>query len=173
MTNLEIERRFLLKDTPNHKYIDEAERYRIHQFYLKPTHEIEGVIRYRMTCSLAVSKVGIERRYEKIIKTKIEKGVNKESDIKIISEKEFEEAQKSAIKVIYKVREVYSYNGLKFEVDDFKNPKLVICEVELKQIDQEIIFPDFIKELILLEITGMDQFSNYNLANKLNGNGSF
>ena len=69
-------------------------------------------------------------------------------------------------KGINKTRFVYKYKGLKFEIDRFKNMHLVVMEIELKNINQKINFPDFIKEEIILEVTELRELGNYSLSGK-------
>jgi hypothetical protein len=66
--------------------------------------------------------------------------------------------------VVNKVRRILNYNGLKFEVDKIHGIELVLLEVELDNINQEIVFPPIIEEQIIMEVTGIRELSNFNLA---------
>jgi CYTH domain-containing protein len=41
---------------------------------------------------------------------------------------------------------------------------MVMMEVELDSIDQPIEIPDFLKDLIIYEVTGIKEFNNSNLS---------
>ena len=56
----------------------------------------------------------------------------------------------------------------KFEVDKINGIELLIMEVELADINSEVFFPSEIEREIIYEITGIDEFSNYNLAKDFN-----
>jgi CYTH domain-containing protein len=49
-------------------------------------------------------------------------------------------------------------------LDRYRNIDLVILEVELDDINQEIDIPDVFADLIIMEVTGMEEFSNFNLS---------
>lgn len=152
----EIERRFLLKKAPSLVTPDQI--IFIQQWYKEST---AGIVRYRQ------SKVYKgELTYEKIIKRNIDKGVNTEEHFNITKENFEEEIADSNLFLpcIRKTRNIYFRNGFKFEVDTFDSLALVICEVELIDIAQQIQFPNFISSLIIKEITGEKEFSNYSLA---------
>ena len=55
---------------------------------------------------------------------------------------------------------------MKFEIDKFINMNLVILEIELKNINQKISFPPFIKKEIILEVTEIKELGNFNLSEK-------
>lgn len=149
----EIERRFLLKRIP---CLHEQKGFlRISQYY---TDSEAGVYRNRVTWNPQELKWS----YERIIKTRISEGVNQEEHFPITEEEFY--ANKADKKSIIKLRHLFEHEGLKFEVDEFYNVKLIICEVELSSIDTPIIFPDYIKSEIIKEITSETEFSNYNLA---------
>lgn len=131
----------------------------IEQFYLPIDEKIDGVIRYRKSYTFGNPEV----TFEKIIKQKISAGINKETDM-FVTGSEYMEMLYKRDRNIAKTRSIFYFNDLKFEVDKFYSLNLIICEIELKDIEQEIIFPDEIKKEILLEITSFTQFSNYNLA---------
>lgn len=152
----EIERRFLLKRLP--AFNERKGFLRISQYYVKAE---DGLYRNRMTWD----PNSLKTTFERIIKTSISEGVNEEQHFPI-SENDYHEGYANREKYISKVRHIYEYNGLKFEVDEFSALKLVICEIELESLDQELIFPDYIKSELITEITGESEFSNYNLALK-------
>lgn len=152
--NVEIERRFILRNIPL-----KAERsgtvLGIGKFYKESD---AGVIRYRCT-----SANGKPDQYEKIIKLSISPGVNTE-EILPVTKESFEQELSDNMRYISKKRFVVNEGKHKFEFDVFKNMKLVILEVEVNDLHEEIVFPDWIKREIIAEITGMKEFSNYNMA---------
>lgn len=90
----------------------------------------------------------------------IEKELDKEEFMKIFEEK------KNTGSYIKKTRYAIKYSFLKWEVDVYENVNLITLEVELDDIDQEIEIPEFLKDLIIKEVTGEKEFSNYNLSSK-------
>ena len=151
-TVIEKERKFLLKKFPT---LEPNKRINITQYYT------DSGIRYRM--SSVIGEVGIT--CEKIKKIKIGKGVNQEIDVEEIPLSEFNNNRSvNQQKEISKLRSVYNLNGKVFEIDLFKDLQLLLLEVENVDIDEEIDFPEEIKKLILLEVTGNENFDNYNLS---------
>jgi CYTH domain-containing protein len=92
-------------------------------------------------------------------------------DEKLITSEEFNEfvnrCKTSQSRYISKERLVYKVGDLKWEVDIFNNGHhLIVAEIEIPTEDYDVNIPDFIKDKLLLEVTGMKQFSNRNLSNK-------
>jgi CYTH domain-containing protein len=54
--------------------------------------------------------------------------------------------------------------GLKWEVDTFWTARLVIAEIELPDIKYPIELPDWLQSELIMEVTGMEEFSNYRLS---------
>lgn len=157
MKQLEIERRWLLRRLPIDVRPDEI--IKIEQWYREGD---AGVIRYRRSSSSTAPGV----KFEKIIKRLVAPGVNEEENFEIHGDK-FAREIEPHMKYIRKVRRVYYHAGLKFEVDDFFNMKLVICEVELPTVadlSKPLDFHPDLAILIIKEITGQSEFSNFNLA---------
>lgn len=160
---IEIERKFLLKGMPNvepHEIID------INQWYLKNK---EG--KWERARSWNSNKTGI--KWVHTIKTYISPGVQEEIE-KELSEEEFKKFVKKCentkdARYICKQRWIYPVDGgLYWEVDMFDTGHhLVVAEIELPKKSAKFTTPDFIKEKILMEVTGMKQFSNKNLCNEL------
>lgn len=162
--HLEIERKFLLKKFPKsviEKYKKGLQILNIVQYYFL----IDGVWqRYRI-----VNSEGKKVKYVHTIKSAISPGVYNEIE-KTVKEKEFEQKRKEHIKnyaVIRKTRYVVKHKGFKFEIDVYLDLKLVILEVELPALNHPFEFPDGLFEEIIIEATGMKQFSNFNLAVKI------
>ncbi len=160
--NLEIERKFLLKNVPNFSKKD-INRFHIHQIYV----EIDGEInRFRMAEELVDDfSVDVDVDYVKCVKKPISVGVFEEIE-ECISKDVFDEMSKKDHRHISKTRIVYEENGLKWEIDVYHSMKLVTLEVELDDIEQKISIPNFIDDLVITELTGKKEFSNYNLSLK-------
>lgn len=157
--NLEIERKFLLKNVPNfgkRKWTSLD----ISQFYFNSRGKR---IRYRES----INKDG-KSTYYSTKKKLISKGTYEEIEF-IITEKKFCKIlfDKTVDKrIIKKTRFIYEYKGFKFEIDKFTNMNLVVMEIELDNIYQKIPFPDFIAEKIILEVTDLREFTNFSLSEK-------
>lgn len=153
---LEIERRFLLKRIP--KDLIAIKFLSIVQYYDK-----ENGIRYRETQDRGT----LERKWEKIKKSTLGFGINEEVDLPITEEVFYKEIALLKWKPrISKRRIVYKFIDYPqtFEVDIFEDMALVICEVELKETYELIVFPPEIQKEIIKEITGEIRFSNMHLA---------
>lgn len=93
---------------------------------------------------------------------------HKEKEEKI-SEEEFDKYLKHKDpkkQIVKKTRLVFKYKNQNFELDIFKDflQGLLILELELKDKDQKIHLPPYLK--IIKEVTEEEQYSNYNLADK-------
>lgn len=161
MEQIEIERRFILKRLPKYTQTKGTFKVALIKQYYKES-EL-GVIRYRETKD-TLENFNVPK-YEKIIKTKIEKGINKEQHFDVDQISFFNEIQKPGkTKYIKKTRITVEENNLKFEIDRFEDYNLIILEVELESLKQKITFPYYIEKEIIKEITGEKEFSNYNLS---------
>jgi CYTH domain-containing protein len=159
MPKIEIERKFLLKSLPDIQPIDSV---KIDQFYMKNKSGIWERVREWD------SKSGI--RYIHTIKKSISKLENLE-DEKDISKKEFLEFKEKCLdpevssRFIKKIRHIYPYGRLNWEVDEFDNGyHLIVAEIEIPTRAYKLKIPNFIKDVCLLEVTGLKQFSNRNLS---------
>lgn len=162
--NIEIERKFLLKSYPDKAPI---EIIAIEQWYLKKKDIWERV---RMCTS---DKNGVY--YIHTVKKQLSKKVNLEDEKKITKE-EYDSfindcnSGKWESRFISKERWIYPHlsDNLKWEVDIFNGGHhLVIAEIEIPKKAYVVEIPDFINDKLLLEVTGMKQFSNKNLSDKL------
>jgi CYTH domain-containing protein len=154
-TNLEIERKFLLKRMPKFLAKD-VKVYQIIQIYV----EIEGKInRFRSMENLRDETIS----YVHCIKTKISDGVYEEVE-KEIGEWIFDKMIKRPHRFIIKKRTVYLDNCLKWEIDEYDGISLITLEVELEDINQPINIPNIIQKEIIAEVTGKKEFSNYSLS---------
>jgi len=169
--NIEIERRFLLKT------IDEIELGTLCNYDIKTIiqfyHLVNGqTVRYRQ-----VSPNYGEKKYYQTIKKKIDT-FTFEEDEKEISFLEFTKSiasQTENQKVIVKRRFNYydEKQNLKFEVDVYSNLNLIILEVELPTKETKFEIPKIISDNIIIEVTGISQFSNAELSIETAGRGFF
>lgn len=160
---LEIERKFLLKSIPTIKADQVVE---IEQFYFKND---TGIWERARSWHPKNGK----KKYIHTIKKTVSKGVNIEDEHDLNS-KEFTlfkdrcRQTPNESKYIKKIRHIYKDGNLKWEVDEFNwSCNLIIAEIEIPTKDYQIIIPDFLKDLILLEVTGLKPFSNRSLASKI------
>lgn len=147
---LEIERKFLLRNLPK---VEWDIVYNIIQIYCEKDGE-----RYR----LRERKSETKTEYFRTVKTEIEKGVYEEEETEVTMQ-DFLDGLDYETKRLTKRRYVKNFtNGLKWEVDDFG--KLVIAEIETKTKGQHIDIPEYISDVLIMEVTEFDQFKNFNLA---------
>ncbi len=156
---LEIEKKFLLKALPDKKYDD---KYLIDQYYWKNKSNIwERARTYHSEIS--------GDSYIHTIKKSVSKSVNIE-DEKELTISEFEIFKNRCLKdptsrFISKERYIYRYGDLKWEIDNFDNGyKLIIAEIEIPKKSYRVVLPDYISDVLLMEVTGLKQFSNRNLS---------
>lgn len=163
MSKIEIERKFLLKSLPEIAPEDSID---IEQLYLYRDNIWERVRSWK-------SKKTGEVKFIHTIKTSISKSANIE-DEKLITKEDFDifKSQcflpESQSLQIFKTRHLYPHGKLCWEVDEFHNNyKLIIAELEIPKKNYQISIPDYISDLILLEVTGVKQFSNRSLSLKI------
>lgn len=164
MPHLEIERKFLLKAMPERK---PDEIVSIEQWYWKNKTGIWERARIWDSNIEGISWIHT-------IKKTLSKGVSLE-DEKPLTEEEFESfkniclSPKSESRFITKERYLYEDGDLYWEVDVFDNGyHLIVAEVEMPKKNFNLRIPDFISDVLLLEVTGLKQFSNRNLSLKTN-----
>lgn len=157
---LEIERKFLVKSLPN-KTPDDV--YKIEQFYLKNS---EGI--WERARTYHSDKTG--DKYIHTIKKSVSKGVNMEDEYEMTQE-QFEEFRAKCYEPntesrhISKERWVYNDGSLRWEVDLFKSGyHLIVAEIETPTKKYDLEIPKFIQDVLLLEVTGLKQFSNRSLS---------
>lgn len=161
MQSIEIERKFLLKSLPT---IKPKEKIEIQQWYRKNS---KGIWERARACYS--DKKGFY--FIHTIKTNISNGVNME-DENIMSDSDFnkfvDKCKKSNdSRYISKERIIFTHtDSLKWEVDVFNNGHhLIVAEIEIPTEDYDLVIPEFITDKLLLEVTGLKQFSNRNLSN--------
>ncbi len=160
---LEIERKFLLKSLPDIKADQVVE---IEQFYFKNDKGIWERARSWFSSNG-------DKKYIHTVKKSVSKSVNIE-DEHDLTFKQFISFKNKCYKTpddskyIKKTRYIYKDGSLKWEIDEFNNDyKLIIAEIEIPRQDYEVIIPDYLKDLVLIEVTGMKPFSNRSLSLKL------
>jgi CYTH domain-containing protein len=159
---IEIERKFLLKSIPDRK---PTETIRIKQWYLK----VDGI--WERARSMESSLFG--KKWMHTIKTRISEISNLEEE-RELSKEEFDDFIKrcrlsgESAKYIAKERRIYPFGDLKWEVDVFSQKcHIIIAEIEIPSEDYDLIIPYFIQKKGLLEVTGLKQFSNRSLSNRV------
>jgi CYTH domain-containing protein len=172
MAKLEIERKFLVNFPSS--WSDLAEMFdglidvkRITQTYLKPDGK-EPSARVRKTVEGLTGDT--ETVYHFNQKKLVESGVNEETEYKI-SESKYNKLLKTIHPdkvTLEKTRFVFDYEDQVFELDVFKGALkgLVILEIELKDKNQKVNLPPFLK--IIEEVTKDDRFNNFELASTHN-----
>lgn len=160
---LEIERKFLLKAMPDR---DPSEIVNIDQWYWKNK---KGI--WERARSWESNTKGL--KWIHTIKKTISKGVNIE-DERDMSKEEFEQFVERCklygeeSRFISKERWIYPDGELYWEVDRFDSGHhLIVAEIEIPKKSFKIKMPDFIREKFLIEVTGIKEFSNHNLSNKV------
>ena len=160
---LEIERKFLLKSIPS---IVPLEKVKIDQYYYKNS---DGIWERCRSWESDIKGT----RYIHTVKKSISKGVNIE-DEKDVSLKEFKKFKSKCLsgdveaRFISKERWIYPDGNLYWEVDIFNSGHhLIVAEIEIPTKNFKVDIPNFIKDKLLLEVTGLKQFSNRNLSNKI------
>ncbi len=157
--HLEIERKFLLKCLPNKTPDDIIV---IDQYYWKNS---KGIWERARTYHSNLTG----DKYVHTIKKSISKNVNIE-DEREMSKEEFESFRLKCLKnpnskFIIKERHIYDQGPLKWEVDVFDSGyHLIIAEIEIPKKNYKLTIPDYIEKVMLLEVTGLKQFSNRALS---------
>mgnify|MGYP003418867282 FL=1 len=163
---LEIERKFIVSSLPK-KEPDNV--FNIEQFYIKNEKGIWE--RARTYHSDTTGDL-----YIHTVKKSISKGVNMEDeyDMSIV---EFNKFREKCYKLGYesrhisKERWIYNDGPLKWEVDKFNSGyHLIIAEIETPTKKYNLPIPKFMSDIILLEVTGLKQFSNRSLSIKIEDN---
>jgi CYTH domain-containing protein len=159
---IEIERKFLLKAVPDLK---PTEVIKIKQWYLK----VDGI--WERARSMDSNIYGI--KWVHTIKTRISDISNIEDEYDMDKDEfdDFVKRCKSAkqnARYITKERRIYPDGELKWEVDVFSQKcHIIVAEIEIPSEDYELEIPEFIQKKNLLEVTGLKQFSNRSLSNRV------
>ena len=147
---LEIERRFLIKNDNWKEFI--TKKIFIEQGYLSKSLD-DWIIRIRFT----------GKDFKIAIKKHIKSFTNFEFEYSI-PRKDGETIMSNVSRIIKKERFFLEFDKKPWIIDCFKdnNYPLEIAEIELSNEEEEFSLPSFISK----EITGLNHFSNFNLANK-------
>jgi len=154
---LEIERKFLLKRTPEGMFFDM--RSDITQFYLPQ--DGDGY-----TVRIREAEQHGTRKYWLTKKKYISPTVNEEIE-KQIDGAEFHYLKGKALTVLSKERYVHTLNGLSWEIDVFKGMSLIIAEIELPSEDYKLEIPDVITDVLIKEVSGIKEFYNQQLSEEV------
>lgn len=149
----EIERKYLLRRMP--RLPEDAVRTEIAQGWLPGAHLQERVRRVRVA--------GEPPRYYRTVK--LGRGLSRTE-----VEEEADEATFRRLWSLTKGRRVRKLRfrvpdgGLTWEIDRFRGRKLVLAEVELPSEDTEAPLPDWLRDHVVRDVTGEDDYVNINLA---------
>ena len=155
---LEIEKKFVLKSFPQTKRDKVVKN--IEQFYI--TMDDGRTARIRKTIMN-----GEPPKYELTFKKKQSPGVYLEDET-LITKEQYTEYQKKAKKFLKKKRILIKDDfNLIWEIDLYKNIKLITAEVELTDINYNLQIPGFIQKVLIADVTGIKEFSNSSLAFKI------
>lgn len=152
-TKLEIERRFLLKRLP--RMINPHFSKNIVQYYtvkdgepIRVRHEVDQDVFY-------ITKK--KNTTNPIVKEETEWNIEKE---------EFNTLSALATSDIKKKRYEIEYSGELWEIDDFdpEYGKLIIAEIEMPTADYDLTIPEEIREVLIMEVSGIKEFSNVSLS---------
>lgn len=157
MIPLEIERKFLIRQTPV-LFGECTEKTDIEQIYLvKKDPEVQRRVR-SMTKNGNTKYYYTEKRF-------ISASVREENEREITKE-EYEKLRKEAapeLVPIIKTRHILIYDSQRFEIDSYPfSDEYASMELELAEESQEIKFPPFAD--IIREVTGDKRYSNAALA---------
>lgn len=160
---MEYERRFLLKSLPKLEY---ERMLLITQYY-------GGGARYRRTTTfhgpMRMDMESKDTKFVKEIKSTIGIGINTETPEVPLTYNQFKGLVRMCDRYVEKTRYIWQSGNMKWEIDDFKDVKLIVCEVEAP--DEETLnsirVPAGLQEYVIKEITGEKEFTNHNLAKKL------
>lgn len=166
---IETERRFLLKSLPCGLSGGKDTAFYIHQYYLTDKDD-EKTERVRHSCEedWLTGMMGNKHVYTHTVKERVSDMSATEVEREITSE-EFNELRKNAKRMIQKRRLIYKRDGVTWEIDDYdyNGDMLLLAEVELPSEDFDLKIPKWLDDIIIMEVTGMKQFSNSNLADEL------
>jgi CHAD domain-containing protein/CYTH domain-containing protein len=150
----EIERKYLLKRMPAIRALEGVELLEIDQGYIPGERLAERVRRTRR---------GGDVKYYRTVK--LGKGISRMELEEETTERIFRRLWpltrgRRVRKQRYKVKD----GGFTWEVDRFRDRRLVLCEVELPTEDTHAEPPKWLRREIVRDVTGEDEFTNINLA---------
>lgn len=167
---LEIERKFLLRKIPKHdllpKNVEELTS-GMNGFLITQMYVQDGEDKFRIRRIIDRSKADNLAEAVKYVVTRkqqLRPGVYAEQEhpIQMV---EFAKHTQNAFKQISKVRYEVPHNELTWEIDIFEH--MIVAEIELPSEDWTLEIPDFIKDVMVMEVTDIKQFTNFNLADAI------
>ena len=158
MTQLEIEKKWLLRKLPVFEF---DETIHIIQHYLN---DAAGK-RFRLRRSEYVQGSASVVKYYLNRKTELRKGVFEEyeEELDLATYSNLLKSNKQ-LKLIEKTRYVKKINAMKYEFDVYADIALVTLEIEFPTENTEIVLDKAVEELVIKDVTGIPEFSNYSLA---------
>lgn len=156
--NLEIERKFLVK-FPDCKSLNVKRKIDILQIYLQ-NGKNNSQRRVRRICENGIVKYMYTEKifYSAITRRETEYEISVDEYNRLLEEKNPDCVP------VEKCRICFEYRNQMFELDTYPfSDKLAVMELELKNQEQEIFFPEYID--VIQEVTGIDKYSNAELAN--------
>ena len=160
---LEIERKFLLKQIPNRA---PDKHYEIKQYYCEDK-KSERNFRLRHITWWENEGKTKKEQYIETVKRRIKPGVYEENETEL-SISEFQTRMKYAKSYLIKSRYIYIVSKkLKWEIDIFSEMRLVLAEIEIPKMNYKIKIPDYIKDVLIMEVTKFDEFTNKALASSI------
>ena len=156
----EIERKYLI-EYPDIKYLEKlkhCEKVEIIQTYLLSDNKNEEVrIRQRGKEGSYIYSMTSKKKVSSIKRIEKEKRLTKEEYLNLLMRAD------PSLRQIRKDRYCLTYKNTYYEIDIFPFMKdSAIMEVELKDEEQKVIFPPFIK--VIKDVSNDDKYKNYQLA---------
>jgi CYTH domain-containing protein len=152
---IEIERKFVLKSLPEFEDI------------CYKTEECQVYYREENGIWIRATKIKNSEQedfiYIQTIKSFISKGTVNEKE-KYLTEEEYFSHVKKSSKHISKIRYFCKHKSDVWEIDQFHNICLIMAELEVNDINEEKEIPDFIKNNLIEEVTGNENYFNLSLA---------
>ncbi len=157
---LEIERKYLLKCTPDFSIpeLQNAQKISIEQIYLISPTEQSIRIRKRSQSNSSTYYKAIKSRISDTTRTEVEVAIQAKDYLGLQSLRD------QTTHVIHKDRYCFIYEDQYFELDIFQEPArgLVLLEIELTEENDEVVLPPFLQ--IEREVTGNESYSNHAIA---------
>lgn len=80
------------------------------------------------------------------------------------SQEEFINKSQNSDRLLTKIKLCTVIQGLSWEIHNFQFFNLIIADVQIPSQDYQLELPEEIKEVVIMEVTGLDNFNNCNLA---------
>lgn len=159
---LEIERRFLIRNCPftvepQFEPGDDQNPLGVKQLFIVQLYMPDGT---RLRCEQPLHS---PREYIRTLKTTIPGQLGVREQEQSITESDFLSEIKHATKIISKIRRTFMDGDVKWDIDTFQF-NLSVAEAEMPSEDHVLVVPDFIQSVILTEVTGNKDLSNFSMA---------